>query len=225
MPYRQRPLFYWQKILRLVKCFFPINPKLIFTAAGLLTIGVLLLWAVVGSIRQHDMAINVPQEPVQMEKQQTQPDKTVLQAVEPVLEIQEYTKNEAEKPQVPVWPIKGQTTRGVGWYENLVFKEWRYHAGYDITGTEGQAVKAALGGEVTDIFNGTNSGLTAVVKDQQYVMYYGSLASITVKKGDIVTAGTQIGTIGSFAAEPFPHLHLSIKRGDKSIDPYEIIKE
>lgn len=225
MPYRQRALVCYKKMLDLLTYSFSVSLKPIWVASGLLILGVLLTWTTVFSIRHTEIAMHMPQKPVQAGTQEVQTDLPVLQNVDPVPDSKPTANVVEVKEKKAIWPVQGKVIRGIGWYENPVLKEWRYHAGYDIAGTEGEEVKAAMDGEVTEVTNTVTSGLTVVVKSREYVIYYGSLAGAQVAKGDSVTTGTKLGTIGSFTAEPFPHLHLVIKKGEKNIEPNEIIKE
>ena len=44
--------------------------------------------------------------------------------------------------------------------------------------------------------------------------------SVTVKTGDTVTQGQQIGTVGMSGRAEFPHVHVSISKDGKRIDPF-----
>lgn len=46
------------------------------------------------------------------------------------------------------------------------------------------------------------------------------LGSVTVQKGEKVTAGTQLGEIGLSGKTQFPHLHLSVRLNGKTVDPF-----
>lgn len=45
--------------------------------------------------------------------------------------------------------------------------------------------------------------------------------SVVARKGETVTSGAQLGTIGMSGQAEFPHLHLQVKRGDSFIDPFD----
>jgi hypothetical protein len=45
--------------------------------------------------------------------------------------------------------------------------------------------------------------------------------SVVARKGETVTAGDLLGTIGMSGQADFPHLHLQVKRGDQFIDPFD----
>lgn len=223
MPYKPN-FMYWQKILALLKYSFSFNPKPVLGAAGLMLLASLLLVAVLGNIRAGSVAFTAPEVSKQAAPQKTVEINTAENVpAAPVIGIQEATPKETAKSPVPVWPVKGKILKDVGWYENPVLKEWRYHSGYDIEGIDGQEVKAMLDGEVTDVYNIASSGLTVVIKHGEYIVQYGSLASAAVKKGDAVKGGSAVGTLGAFPAESFPHLHLVIKQGSKLIAPQELL--
>ncbi len=44
--------------------------------------------------------------------------------------------------------------------------------------------------------------------------------SVAVRKGDKVSAGTRLGDIGFSGAVEFPHLHLTLRRNKKVVDPF-----
>ena len=46
----------------------------------------------------------------------------------------------------------------------------------------------------------------------------------TVKQGDTVSAGQQVGVIGSTGNSSGPHLHLNVLRNGEAVDPLEALK-
>lgn len=46
--------------------------------------------------------------------------------------------------------------------------------------------------------------------------------SIVVRSGDRVAAGDRLGFVGMSGAAQFPHLHLSVRKGGRMVDPYGI---
>lgn len=44
--------------------------------------------------------------------------------------------------------------------------------------------------------------------------------SIAVQKGDRVTTGTPLGLVGQSGMAEFPHLHLTVRRGEVEVDPF-----
>jgi murein DD-endopeptidase MepM/ murein hydrolase activator NlpD len=131
----------------------------------------------------------------------------------------EQSKDVAESPKI----IEGKIQLDFGWQQHPVYNDWRYHTGIDISGSAGQLIQAVHKGQVTDVFRDPHSGLTVVIKDNVYNIYYGSLAEVMVAKGSFVSGNQVIGKMGSFDAEPYDHLHLAIKKGEQYIDPKLII--
>lgn len=90
------------------------------------------------------------------------------------------------------------------------------HEGDDIVGMGfncyGVPVLAVYDGVVTyaaKVPNGT-WGKKVVIKHDGFSSRYAHLATMTVKVGDVVRAGQQIGTIGSAEGKLAPHLHFAI---------------
>jgi RHS repeat-associated protein len=103
----------------------------------------------------------------------------------------------------------------------------RMHRGVDIGVPEGTNVKAALSGKVTKVdFDNVYGNYIEIEHSNGYSTKYGHLAddSITVKKGDSVSTGDQIGLSGNTGGSTGPHLHFEIKHNDTLIDPLPIIK-
>ncbi|MBP2627196.1 MAG: Peptidase [Firmicutes bacterium] len=121
--------------------------------------------------------------------------------------------------------IRGPIKVDFGWQLHEVYKDWRYHTGIDISGATLDSVEAINNGQVTDIFQDDHSGLTVVIKNDTYSVYYGSLSEVKVDKGNYISVGQTIGRMGSCDAEPYNHLHLGIKKGEQYIDPKLIINQ
>jgi murein DD-endopeptidase MepM/ murein hydrolase activator NlpD len=79
------------------------------------------------------------------------------------------------------------------------------------------------GGRVTDVYDDPRYGLTVTVTGGGRTVHYGSLAAAKVDKGQQVAAGGVVGTAGAAPVEPYPHLHLAVKDGDRYLDPQEVL--
>lgn len=103
------------------------------------------------------------------------------------------------------------------------------HDGIDIGGTggnlNGQAADSIGGGKVTEVGYDENGYGNYVVVDHGngYTSLYGHLQKATVKQGDTVSAGQQVGVIGSTGSSSAPHLHLRVYKNGQSIDPRTVI--
>lgn len=100
------------------------------------------------------------------------------------------------------------------------------HDGIDIGGSvNGQAADSIGGGKVTEVGYDENGYGNYVVVDHGdgYTSLYGHLQKATVKQGDTISAGQQVGVIGSTGKSSGPHLHLRVHKNGQSIDPRTVI--
>lgn len=102
----------------------------------------------------------------------------------------------------------------------------KQHDGIDIGGSvNGQAADSIGGGKVTEVGYDENGYGNYVVVDHGngYTSLYGHLQKATVKQGDTISAGQQVGVIGSTGKSSGPHLHLRVHKNGQSIDPRTVI--
>lgn len=103
------------------------------------------------------------------------------------------------------------------------------HDGIDIGGTggnlNGQEADTIGGGKVIAVgYEDKGYGnYVEVDHGNGYTSLYGHLQKATVKQGDTVSAGQQIGVIGSTGSSTAPHLHLRVHKNGQSIDPRTVI--
>lgn len=101
----------------------------------------------------------------------------------------------------------------------------RTHQGLDIAGPIGGSISASYGGTV--IFAGEAGGYgNMVVVDigRGYTMRYSHLDTISVSRGQVLTTGGVLGTLGqtgNAAGQPASeaHLHFEIRNGGRAVDP------
>lgn len=107
--------------------------------------------------------------------------------------------------------------------------DWRSHEGTDFKAETGSAVKAITTGTVKDIYNDSSYGTTVLIEhDGKFTGYYSGLENnVSVKKGDRVKTGQNIGVIGIVPCEILdgPHLHFMILKDEKFIDPILILEK
>lgn len=139
----------------------------------------------------------------------------------------------AEEPAVEtaadvyVWPVSGETARpfdlGALHYDETM-KDWRTHAGLDVSAPLGEAVCAAHAGTVESIYEDDLYGVTLTVNHGDGVStVYANLAPETaVNVGDWVEPGTVVGSIGESAiceSAQDGHLHFAVIANGESVDP------
>jgi murein DD-endopeptidase MepM/ murein hydrolase activator NlpD len=119
------------------------------------------------------------------------------------------------------YPHLGTITSGYGHRENpFTGENVETHKGLDIRANYGDAVKCTANGEV--VFAGSRGGYgnCIVIKHGNgFETYYGHLSKILVKVGEDVSAGSNIGKVGSTGRSTGPHLHYEVHKNGKTINP------
>ena len=119
-----------------------------------------------------------------------------------------------------IMPMEGKVTSGFGYRTHPMGGGRKFHNGIDIAAPHGTSIKAAAAGKV--IFAGTKWSLGNMVTIQHtsgYKTFYSHMSKILVKKGERVKQGQVIGREGSSGISTGPHLHFSILRYGKYLDP------
>lgn len=101
--------------------------------------------------------------------------------------------------------------------------EWTTHNGVDIKASSGTAVVAAMDGVVSKIYKDDKLGNTVVIKSGKYETRYANLEDgISVKQGDKITKGQEIGKVGSsarFEIAEDAHVHFELLKDGVYLDP------
>jgi len=99
----------------------------------------------------------------------------------------------------------------------------RLHAGVDIQGNHGEAVRAAADGVVTEAGHSPSYGRYVVLKHAEgLTTFYAHLGRLAdhLRPGQAVKAGEALGRVGSSGASTGPHLHFEIRdRRDRPLNP------
>ena len=111
---------------------------------------------------------------------------------------------------------------------NPTTRDWRVHNGVDIAAPAGTPVKAAADGQVYTIYEDDRMGMTVVIRhDGGYTTRYSSLSpDVSVSAGQTVSMGQTIGAVGTTALMENAlgdHVHFTVTKNDKPIDPMEFV--
>lgn len=114
------------------------------------------------------------------------------------------------------WPISGRVitdfaaSRGTG---------------INIEAPEGSSVRAAENGEVIYVGNAVEGygNLVLVKHANGFVSAYAHLNTIGVVKGDTVSRGDAIGTVGMTGSVSRPQLHFELRKGATPVDPMPLL--
>jgi murein DD-endopeptidase MepM/ murein hydrolase activator NlpD len=122
------------------------------------------------------------------------------------------------------YPVRGWITSSYGYRADPFTGERRFHNGIDIAGSFGAPIGAALEGRVIETgFNNTSGNYVVVAHAGGYVTSYAHMSLIRVKQGQWVNEAQRLGDIGSTGYSTGNHLHFSISRWGKSINPIMLL--
>lgn len=112
---------------------------------------------------------------------------------------------------------------GFGMRIHPVHKVLKFHKGIDFTAPKGTPIQATGNGKVIKIENRKRGYGKNVTVDHGfgYTTLYAHMNDIIVKKGDKVTKGQKIGTIGSTGTSTAPHLHYEVRINGKAVNPID----
>ncbi|MBW9207952.1 M23 family metallopeptidase [Mumia sp. zg.B17] len=127
-------------------------------------------------------------------------------------------------------PADGPVTSGFGMRKDPVTgASTRLHSGTDLAGGgDGGPIWAAQDGVVIDAYTDSNGGWTIDVDHgggikTRYKHMWAN--GVLVDAGDRVTAGQQIGRVGSSGWSTGPHLHFEVHVKDSPVDPENFMSE
>ena len=95
-----------------------------------------------------------------------------------------------------------------------------FHSGIDIAGAKGDLVFAALDGTVSQVGWDPCLGNHVLLDHGDGLeTLYAHCASVSVRVGDTVSQGGEIGAVGSTGQSTGPHLHFEVRRGGEAVEP------
>ena len=101
----------------------------------------------------------------------------------------------------------------------------KFHTGMDMAAPTGTPVKAALDGKVVAVsYNQVYGNYVIISHINGYQTLYAHLHSATVKAGQYLQQGQKLGLVGSTGYSTGPHLHFTVYKNGKLVNPHELIK-
>jgi len=112
---------------------------------------------------------------------------------------------------------------GYGIRIHPVHKVNKFHKGIDFTAPKGTAIQATGKGVVKRVQKKKYGYGNNIIIDHGfgYTTLYAHMAEINVKKGDKVTKGQKIGTIGNTGTSTAPHLHYEVRINERPVNPID----
>lgn len=121
-------------------------------------------------------------------------------------------------------PAEGVVTSSCGLRENPILNKMELHNGIDIAVVTGTEVAAVHSGVVTKIRTSTTFGKVLEYETEDgYKVMYAHLSEILVEKGDKIKQGDIVAKSGNTGLSTGPHLHYSLWKNDKLVDPMDYV--
>ena len=99
-----------------------------------------------------------------------------------------------------------------------------FHGGVDMAVAKGTPIYAALDGTVTAVgYNATYGNYVIITHHSGYKTLYGHMNSTACKTGNFVYTNTVIGYVGSTGMSTGPHLHFTVYKNGKTINPMAVL--
>lgn len=125
-----------------------------------------------------------------------------------------------------IYPVYGRLTSPFGYRRDPFTGLRSFHNGIDIANRRGTSIKCIMDGRVSKIgYNNIYGNFIIIVHQGGYQSLYGHLQSIFVKRGSYVSQGTKIGSMGNTGRSTGPHLHISIYKNGKVINPLSVLQK
>ena len=99
-----------------------------------------------------------------------------------------------------------------------------FHGGIDMAVSQGTPIYAALDGTVTAVgYNATYGNYVIITHHSGYKTLYGHMKSTACRRGNFVYTNTVIGYVGSTGMSTGPHLHFTVYKNGKTINPLTVL--
>lgn len=118
------------------------------------------------------------------------------------------------------WPVRGPVSSEFGTRQSPWGDAREFHGGLDIAVDRGTVVRAPSRGTVVHAGRHGDYGIAVILDHGNDLRtIYGHLSKVTVKPGDVVERGAQIGLSGNTGRSSGPHLHYEIVAQGRSVNP------
>jgi murein DD-endopeptidase MepM/ murein hydrolase activator NlpD len=125
-----------------------------------------------------------------------------------------------------IWPLIGKRSSPFGWRDDPYTGARSFHAGLDISIPMGTPVKASSDGKVSATgFNAVYGNFLIISHTNDYQTMYAHLNRILVKTGAYVNQGSVIARSGNSGRSTGPHLHFSVYKNKRAINPLDVVNK
>ncbi|MGP1587778.1 MAG: peptidoglycan DD-metalloendopeptidase family protein [Treponemataceae bacterium] len=124
-------------------------------------------------------------------------------------------------------PIKGKwrLTSPYGYRLDPFTGVKKFHTGMDMACPQGTPIYSTMDGKIIEVsYNAVFGNYVIISHANGYQTLYAHMHSTCCKKGDRVTQGTKIGLVGSTGYSTGSHLHFTVYKNGKLMNPQILIK-
>jgi murein DD-endopeptidase MepM/ murein hydrolase activator NlpD len=125
-----------------------------------------------------------------------------------------------------LWPVYGRASDSYGWRSNPFGVGGReFHNGMDISAPTGTPIRAAMAGRVVFVgYNASYGNHVIITHSNGYRTLYAHMSVLRAKSGAYVGAGERIGDVGSTGRSTGPHLHFTVYKNSKTVNPRLLLR-
>jgi murein DD-endopeptidase MepM/ murein hydrolase activator NlpD len=122
------------------------------------------------------------------------------------------------------WPAQGWITSYYGWRNDPFTGAREFHNGLDIGVDVGTPIRAAMEGIVADTgYSSISGNYVLIAHHGGWSTFYCHLSKILVGDGERVGLGEKIGLSGNTGYTTGPHVHFSVFKNGRSVNPYNVL--
>jgi len=123
-----------------------------------------------------------------------------------------------------IMPAQGWFSHGFGWRKDPFSGKRQFHRGIDIVNRPGTPILATADGVVSRAVRVADLGKTIDVSHGGgYVTRYAHLSEITVRPGQKIRRGDEIGKMGSTGRSTGDHLHYEVFHDGRRVNPWKYL--
>lgn len=99
------------------------------------------------------------------------------------------------------------------------------HTGIDMAAPKGTTIKAAMSGKVVKaMYSPVYGNYIIIDHGNGYQTLYGHMTKYVVSRGQYVEQGQRVGYVGSTGYSTGPHLHFTVYKDGRLVDPLSLLK-
>ena len=136
-----------------------------------------------------------------------------------------YEKIRRALGELFIYPLKGRLTSPFGYRKDPFTGRKSFHSGIDLAAPIGTPIKVILDGTVSQMsFSRIFGNYVIVTHENGYQTLYGHVSKFNVKRGQKLVQGEVVAFVGNTGMSTGPHVHLSIYKNGKLVDPLTLLK-